>query len=80
MSEKMAFYMLICKDIYKLYTNPAVTGALEMTDNRNGKMPHWQRQDRIGDEEEPFRPSNLTRLSASNLQISDNKYEYGGDR
>ncbi|MEJ6595848.1 hypothetical protein [Parasphingorhabdus sp.] len=54
MSEKMAFYMLICKDIYKLYTNPAVTGALEITDNRNGKMPHWQRQDRIGDEEEPF--------------------------
>jgi len=56
----------------KLLSPEELEEALEIADIMDGKLPHWQRQDRIGDEPEPGGSTDLTRLTASKLQISDN--------
>lgn len=56
----------------KLLSPEELNDALETADIMDGKLPHWQRQDRIGDEQEPIGSPNLTRITASKLQISDN--------
>lgn len=63
----------------KLLSPEELDDALEIADIMDGKLPHWQRQDRIGDEQEPVGSTNLTRLTASKLQISDNEDENDKD-
>lgn len=50
--------------------------ALEIADIMDGKLPHWQRQDRAGDQEEAAVSQKLTRITVSKLQISDNEDKY----
>ena len=47
--------------------------ALEIADIMDGKLPHWQRQDRAGDADWADDSEKLTRLTASKLQTSDNE-------
>lgn len=61
----------------KLLSPEELDDALEIADIMDGKLPHWQRQDRIGDEEESIASSDLKRLTINKLQISDNEEEKG---
>lgn len=63
----------------KLLSPEELDDALEIADIMDGKLPHWQRQDRIGDEQEPVGSTNLTRLTVNKLQISDNEDENDKD-
>lgn len=63
----------------KLLSPEALDDALEIADIMDGKLPRWQRQERTGNEAEPVGSSNLTRLTGSKLQISDNEDENGND-
>ena len=63
----------------KLLAPEELEDALEIADIMDGKLPHWQRQGRISDEQQPVGPSNLARLTASKLQISDNDDEKDKD-
>ena len=55
----------------KLLSPEELNDALEIADIMDGKLPHWQRQDRIGEEDAVGSP-HLTRLTPNKLQISDN--------
>lgn len=63
----------------KLLSPKELDDALEIADIMDGKLPHLQRQDRIGDEEEPVGSRKLSRLTVSKLQISDNECEKDKD-
>lgn len=63
----------------KLLSPEELDDALEIADIMDGKLPHLQRQDRIGDEEEPVGSRKLSRLTVSKLQISDNECEKDKD-
>ena len=63
----------------KLLSPEALDDALEIADIMDGKLPHWQRQERTGDESEAVDETQFTRLTASKLQISDNDDESGSD-
>ena len=55
----------------KLLSPEALDDALEIADIMEGELPHWQRQERTGDEEEAFDVPQVPNLTASKLQISD---------
>jgi hypothetical protein len=57
----------------KLMSPQELDDALEIADVMDGKLPHWQRQDRIGEGDEAEIPPNLTSLPANKLQISEEK-------
>ena len=57
----------------KLMSPQELDDALEIADVMDGKLPHWQRQDRIGEGDEAEIPPNLTSLPANELQISEEK-------
>ncbi|ASK87289.1 hypothetical protein [Sphingorhabdus sp. SMR4y] len=61
----------------KLLSPEALEDALEIADIMDGRLPHWQRQERTGDEEEPYVDPKLARLTVSKLQISDIDSEKG---
>ena len=56
----------------KLLSPEELDDALEIAKIMDGKLPHWQRQDRIGNEEAAGAPPMFTKLTPSKLQISDN--------
>jgi hypothetical protein len=62
----------------KLMSPEKLDDALEIADIMDGKLPHWQRQERSGDADETVGAQKLSRLTVSKLQISDNKDETGG--
>lgn len=55
----------------KLLSPEALDDALEIADIMEGELPHWQSQERTGDEEEAFDVPQVPNLTASKLQISD---------
>ncbi len=57
----------------KLLSPEELDDAIEIADIMDGKLPHWQRQDRIGDEEQADGPPEFTRLTPSELYVSDNE-------
>jgi hypothetical protein len=57
----------------KLLSPEELDDALEIADIMDGKLPHWQRQDCIGEEEQAVGAPKLTRLTPSKLYISDNQ-------
>ncbi len=59
----------------KLMSPEELDDALEVADIMDGKLPHWQRQERTGEAEGPVGPQKLTKLTANKLQISDNDSE-----
>jgi len=61
----------------KLLSPEELDDALEIADIMDGQLPHWQRQDPIGDEDQAVGSRKLTRLTTSNLQISDNDDKSG---
>ena len=61
----------------KLLSAEELDDALEIADIMDGQLPHWQRQDPIGDEDQAVGSPKLTRLTPSNLQISDNNDKSG---
>lgn len=63
----------------KLMSPEELDDALEIADIMDGKLPHWQRQDRTGVEDEAAVPQKLTRRTVSKLQISDNEDKNYGD-
>ncbi|VWX57901.1 hypothetical protein [Sphingorhabdus sp. 109] len=61
----------------KLLSSEALDDALEIADIMDGELPHWQRQDGTGEEDAAIRDHQLTRLTASKLQVSDRNDETG---
>ncbi len=59
----------------KLLSPDALEDALEIADIMDGKLPHWHRQDRTGDQEDPMLSKNFGKLTISKLQITDNDNE-----
>ncbi|MGB5724892.1 MAG: hypothetical protein WBM39_10800, partial [Parasphingorhabdus sp.] len=64
----------------KLLSPEELDDALEIADIMDGKLPHWQRQERTGDEEAAVGLPKLIRLTPSKLQISENDDESGEEK
>ena len=62
----------------KLMSPEELDDALQIADIMDGKLPHWQRQDLTGLEEEESYEPKMGKLTASKLQITENN-DLSGD-
>ena len=57
----------------RLLSPEQLEDALSVADIMDGKLSHWHRQERIGDQEECPGSTNVRKLTASKLHVIDNK-------